>query len=404
MPRVPASRRTFASAAAIVAALLLAPAPAAVARKLQMSGTWAARIGPVFVPLQFTNLGPGPGTVRTSMGDLSKALGFPNGPIPGSGRVTATGSAPRTLVVPRHRFRTSPFVGIPLWQVTLAQLTTMFVVDAPFETATLRAGGGPGSFQWCPNGALGCPVTGPPNGGTRNGRVIYLAGPSQFGGTMQLGLAGGGVNSFVFNAVPWQIGHGYFRGVGATPRTSAVGRGAPSDPWTRMNYLPPGVVTQPTMAPTFDDLIQYPGPKLTTMLGLTTTGAGPTYRFGTIGTSAMGMPFALLTSEYGFAHTTGTVIVQQTAGTHGDDFFTIMGSDARTPLGAGNISTVAGGISFRSSLSGQSPFATWHKVWMTLGPPVPSLSPAGLAAASALMLLAVGYALRRRAGGRAPNP
>jgi len=149
------------------------------------------------------------------MGDLSKALGFPNGPIPGSGRVTVTGSEPRTLVVPRHRFRTSPFAGIPLWP--------------------------------------------------------------------------------------------------------------------------------------------------------------------------------------------GTVIVQQTAGTHGDDLFTIMGSDARTPLGAGNISTVAGGISFRNSLSGQTPFATWHKVWMTLSPPVPSLSPAGVAAAAALILLAVGYALQRRSGGRAPT-
>ena len=65
---------------------------------------------------------------------------------------------------------------------------------------------------------------------------------------------------------------------------------------------------------------------------------------------------------------------------------------------AGNISTVAGGISFRNSNAGQSPYASFHKVWLSLAPPVPSLSPAGAAAATALVLLAVGYGLRRRGG------
>jgi len=70
----------------------------------------------------------------------------------------------------------------------------------------------------------------------------------------------------------------------------------------------------------------------------------------------------------------------------------------RTALGAGNISTVAGGISFRNTLVGQAPLASFQKVWMSLAPPVPSLSPAGAAAAGALLLLAVGYALRRKVG------
>jgi len=100
------------------------------------------------------------------------------------------------------------------------------------------------------------------------------------------------------------------------------------------------------------------------------------------------------TTEYGFAHTTGTFIVQQTAGTAGDSFFTVMGSDMRTALGAGNISTVAGGISFRNTLAGQTPYATFHKIWLSLAPPVPSLSPAGVAAATAIVLLSTGYALR----------
>jgi len=115
-----------------------------------------------------------------------------------------------------------------------------------------------------------------------------------------------------------------------------------------------------------------------------------------IGFSTMGMSAGQITSNYGFAHTTGTVIGQQTAGTGGDDFFTFMGSDMRTALGAGNISTVAGGVSFRNTSAGQTPYISMHKVWMSLAFPTPSMSPAGFAAAGALMLIAVGYALRRR--------
>ncbi len=382
--------------AGVALALLLALPPTASARKLQMSGTWAVRMGQIFLPLQIAQALPG--GAHTSMGELSKASGFPNGPIPGSGVVTATGSAPATLMVPRHRFQTSPVLGVNLCGVELVQITTMFVVDAPYQAATLRPGDGPGSFTWCPNATLGCPATGPPNGGDRNGRVIYRAGANRFGGTMQMGLAGGGINSFVFNAIPFQVGNVYFGGSGPTPHAPAVGHGTAADPGTRMNYLPPGVVTQPTMAPTCFELILYPGPKVTTMLGLSTTGTGPTFRLPAIGTSAGGMSVGQSTTELGFAHTTGTVIVQQTAGSTGDDFFTVMGSDMRTALGAGNISTVAGGISFRNNFAGQTPYATFHKVWMTLSPPVPSLSPAGIAAAGALLLLAAGYALRRRVG------
>jgi hypothetical protein len=41
-------------------------------------------------------------------------------------------------------------------------------------------------------------------------------------------------------------------------------------------------------------------------------------------------------------------------------------------------------------------YASYDKAFMTLAPFVPSMSPAGAAAAGALMLLTVGYALRRR--------
>ena len=112
----------------------------------------------------------------------------------------------------------------------------------------------------------------------------------------------------------------------------------------------------------------------------------------------MGTKAGKYTTRYGFAQTTGTVLAQQTVGTGGQDFFTVMGSDARTALGAGNLSLVAGGLNFRTTLAGQTGDASFQKVTLTLAPPIPSLSPAGFAAAGALVLLAAGYAMRRRLG------
>jgi len=381
--------------AGVALALVLALAAPADARKFQMTGTWVVRNGQVFIPLQFAASLGGTKMTMTSLGNLSKAFFFPNGPIPGAGAVSATGSQPAGLKLPQHRFVMHPMAALPLAGVTLVQITTMFTLDAPFEPVSLMAGGGPGSFQWCPDSTLSCPVTGPPNAGVRNGRVIYFAGANQFGGTMQMGLASGGINSFLFNAVPFQIGHVYFAPPGTTLRSGAVGRGAPGATWTQINYLTPGVVTQPTIPPTSNGLVLHPGPKLTTMLGLTTTGTGASFRLPPIAFTTMGMSVGQLTTNFGFAHTTGTVIAQQTGGTGGDDFFTVMGSDGRTPLGAGNISTVAGGVSFRNTLAGQTSYATFHKVWFSLAPPIPSMSPAGFAAAAALLVLAVGFAARR---------
>ena len=156
------------------------------------------------------------------------------------------------------------------------------------------------------------------------------------------------------------------------------------------------------MAPPPFNLILHPGPKVTTMFGLSNTGVGAIYYSPFIAIGPMGTKAAQVTTHYGFGQTTGTVIAQQTAGASGQDFFTVMGSDARTPLGAGNLSLVAGGLSFHNTNS--APFdansenATFHKVKLTLGAPTPSLSPAGVAAAAALVLLAAGYALRRRLG------
>jgi hypothetical protein len=402
--------RTPRIAAALLAALALLPVPAG-ARKFQMSGSWVMRNGGAFalggfVPLQFTATLSGSGGQMThaSMGNLTNAFGSPNGPIPGAGGVTATGSAPASLRVPQHRFVQDAMAAVPLSGINLAQVTTDFGIDGPYQAASLAPGGGPGSFTWCPTDPLCADGPGtmlasdPPHGmGSRNGRVIYRAGANQFGGVMQMGLRRGGVVSGLFAISPAvRVGHAFFHGNGGSTlrRLAPGGLGGPDAPATEKLYLPRFFVTQPL---TFmaGSPIANPGPKLTTMLGLTDTGPGATLYFA-LGTTPMGFEFAQLTSHYGFAHTTGTAIAQQTWGNSGDDFFTFMGYDARTALGAGAIQTVAGGLSYVTQSVGTSPYATMHRVRMTLGAPIPSLSPAGAAAAGALLLVAAGHALRRR--------
>ena len=128
---------------ALIAALgiLLPPNHDAGARKFQMSGTWIYRNGQVFIPLQFAAYAwNGTNFIHASMGNLTEARGFPNGPIPGAGGVTATGSAPATLRIPRHRFVEDAMALIPLNGITLVQITTNFGLDGPFATASPAPG------------------------------------------------------------------------------------------------------------------------------------------------------------------------------------------------------------------------------------------------------------------------
>jgi len=399
--------------AAVGAALILAFvfATPASARKFQMSGTWTIRNGSVFIPLQFAKSLGGSQMTMTSMGNFTNAFFFPNGPMMGMGGVTATGSAPATLMVPQHRFLGDFVAAVPLPNPSLQQITSSFGVDGPYANATLMSGGGPGSFTWCPTDPAcvkGTAMDPAQGAGPRGGRIIYAAGPNQFGGSMAIGLKRGGTVTSYFEFVPIQLGHQMFGGSGPTVRDLAPGRlGFPDSPASEMVYLAVGPITVPTCTVAMGMLVNCTpwtmgggvggGPRLTTMGGVTTTGTGPSEFLPTIATGPMGTLAGQFTSNYGFGHTTGTVIGQQTTGTApGDDFFTFMGTDLRTPLGAGNIQSVAGGISFRNTLLGGSTYASLHKVWMSMGAPIPTMSPAGFAAAGALMLLAVGYALRRR--------
>jgi hypothetical protein len=328
------------------------------------------------------------------MGLFTEAPFDPPGQVVSAvGGVTATGASPAALRIPKHRFVREHGAAPPVEGTMLIQITTRLGIDAPQATATLVAGGGPGSFTWCPSNPA-CSAGGlPPGGIGNNGRVVYATGASRFGGTMRMGLRGGGHAAVTLNPLlAGAVGHVPFAGSGTMLRALAVGGGAKDAPTLEVESLMPGYATVPTVAPPPGSPILHPGPFVTTMLGNTATmPSGVKWRFPTVGMGA-----GQFTTNWGFPHTTGTVIVQQASGSDGDDFFTVMGSDARTPLGAGNLSVVAGGLARRNSLGGASVYAQFDRVSMTLGPPVPSLSPAGLAAAAALVLLAVAYALRRR--------
>jgi hypothetical protein len=100
----------------------------------------------------------------------------------------------------------------------------------------------------------------------------------------------------------------------------------------------------------------------------------------------------------GFPWTTGQVRLFVNGYAPGDpsSLVTLTGLDARTPLGAGNIVMVAGGLVRRDFFGRDQVLLQSGVLDVTLAPlDVPALSRAPYAAL-ALSLLAAGYALRRR--------
>ena len=96
--------------------------------------------------------------------------------------------------------------------------------------------------------------------------------------------------------------------------------------------------------------------------------------------------------------TTGKVYVSGTnAGPYTSTFATLTGSKSLNASGAGNITLVAGGIA--NGLHSGFTYVSFDRIQMKLtfpANPLPSMSPAGIAAGAGLVVLAVGYALRRR--------
>jgi hypothetical protein len=185
---------------------------------------------------------------------------------------------------------------------------------------------------------------------------------------MQMLSGGGGTISFVLGATGPTILHNPF-GFGVTGATEGPG-GAYA---TRADdVLSPGpITTGPGYSP--GGLITVPG----NLVGYGTTASW---------------------YIHGFPWTTGTVYVRGTvAGPYTATTATLTGSKSLTPNGAGNITLVAGGVA--NAQHAATTYMMFDYVQMTLSFPVnplPSMTPAGVAAGALLMVLAVGYAVRRR--------
>ena len=426
------SSRIFGLKTVITLGLLLVlgiASDAFAARNYKMAGDWLAQRGTVGIPLQFVltkTMTPG------AVGKHNNPIGFPNGNIQGAGTVVATGKSPASLTLPVSIFSSAASIaapGFPLPGTMNIQITTNFSkVRAPGPVskgggpAQLVKSGGPGVVTFCPKGPQGanrgvsatvCPGIGNPIAGSgRNGRIVYQPGTNQFGGVMQMFLGGAGLVTraragFGFGDATFQAGHNEFGGGGGDLQ---VGGGAMvgTKTWANeANTLPGGPYTQPLNRPA-NTMVGFnladAGPKLT-VGGLFTTcpvGTGTNLTMCTaldVGTPSAPLLLAptATTTNTGLPFSTGVVFAQQNTNTGaGYDYFTASGSDMRTPRGVGQITLVAGGLSIRKSLAGTTSTGAMETVNMQIGAPVPTMTKTGFAAAAALMVIAVGYAFRRR--------
>jgi len=351
--------RSFSLKAVVGAALvlLLGLVGTAEARKFAMSGKWVQRRGVIYIPV-----GPASGGIPAVSG--AQVSVQPDG----------------TLTVPPNQFHVSTGLVWPLAQPSIVQISTNFIENGPKSTGVLKAGHWTATrafkdFAWCP-GATANPncatqkSTGqgaPPGQGTNPGLIRYKAGPLAFGGTMQMVSGGGGTISFLIGAGPTVMHNPCHTAPGAAPTEAPGGPYANS---TLDDVLPGGPVTKGAQFSPYG-LITVPG----TIVG-----------YGTTRTWDM----------FGFPWTTGQVYVAARS-YMSNTTATLTGSHALTPSGAGNITLVAGGIA--NELHAGTTYILLDYVTMTLtstANPLPSMSPAGVAAGAVLMVLAGGYALRRR--------
>jgi hypothetical protein len=348
--------RYIGAAGALVLALVLGWVSTADARQFAMSGNWVQRRGVVYIPI----------------------AGGPVGMTASNALVTATGAGPATLTVPPSVFGGVFAIGFPLPQPSIVQITTQFSNAGPKVTGVFKAAGWVGkrpfpNFAYCPGAAANPACTdhqstgqgAASNMGTMHGLVRYTAGPQQYGGTMQMVSGGGGVLSIRIGTNT--VMHNPFGGAtGAAPTEAPGGFYANS---SLTDALPGGPITTGAVVSAYG-MITVPGVQVNTGVNTTIINRG----------------FSWTTGQVYVKGTTGGPVTSTTA--------TVTGSDQRTPLGAGNITLVAGGIGNRVS-SGQT-FMDFDRVKMKLSHPAPSMSPAGVAVGAVLMVLAVGYALRRR--------
>ena len=348
-------RATFALIATLSVFTLLAST--ADARIFRMTGKWLQQRGP---NAQIPIFG-----------------GIPQKP---AARVSATGSSPATLTIPVNAFTGANKLLIPLPLSSIVQLSTQFIFHGPDATGILSSGPKgtrPANFSFCPGAAANpaCTSTGilNPTQGTKHGRMVYAAGPNQFGGTMQMLIEGFGSLTVVVGASPTQLQVNNLGG-GTMGGPQGVG-GAYANADT--DFLAPGPITIGAVC-----------------------AAGPCANNNGL-VVATGVPAgtgtASTNTNTGFPWTTGMVsaiVITKLPTTNST--LTGTGSDTRTALGLGNITLVAGGLSNRKPAN--SHFSSLDTITMTMAPRdnLPSMTPMGLATLATAIVLGAGYASRKR--------
>jgi len=393
----------------IAALLLLSPGLATANRKFSVTGGGAQNhIGnglalpiqaavpnfpatPTMFPTLLIPVAPGPAPVLT--GTISKplltAMATPSGPVTKSGYQ-------RALNIPTGVLAKSG--------AALVQIGVKFSNPTVFAVATNLVYNWPAAPAVFSNGAAVATTT-VASGFGGGGTLTYSnALGARFGGPAAFAIAAGPPLG-LFPASPVTVyakintitppctfpmtngmGAGCVAGILLAAPTGVGANGGVST----MTVMTPGVV--------------IPGANIAAVkLGTAPLGTLLPGTFHTAGTAMIPLPFLAamgaiptnMAASQGAPWTTGQVVISQPMAAGMAEVFTLEGKDSRTQSGAGTIQLVSGSVSSRAA-SGFNANRSWLRLTLTGIPPVPSMSPVGLTAMVALMLLGFGYAMRRR--------
>lgn len=395
-------------------------ANAASASLLSLTGTWFQNRGALIdIPAKGGAVfcaaygGTKSGLEDGCVSNLAPALGG----LEGSGAAVIDGSLPAAFTVPNSWVSVFPGTS---WNVAVAVAPSVQQLQSTFTFMGPGPVGAPGNpnparfeenhylnssarlgadFQWCPGGGGAASGSGPgvqnctdannatPTvAGNWNGVLGYTGGANKFGGTMSMIMGGiGYVTRIQLGVVgyPNAIGHQLVGGGGAK-KGQVQGQ---TYAYHNFNSFPQGPVYDgfSTNFPCVNPLPALPA------------GCGLVVTQGPLIPSSIAKMDADKQVNFGMPWTTGTVTASN------NDVpptrLTAMGYDTRSAMGAGRITLVSGGTTHRYVLAGGNPqnYAALDIVNFTFGATsVPAMSPMGLITASVLIMLAVGYAFRRR--------
>jgi hypothetical protein len=342
------------------------------------------------------------GNIRTQIGDglpiPIRLSAVPDGGINVDGVVTQTTALnldnPKMIIKPGQYANPKLPLNAPVWQSnnSVMQVSTSLVFTGPASTATLEISGrsGADTVAFCPGDAVtavGDPnCLNPTNGGTGGnlipGLIRYTKTPARFkfGGIVASNIIGGGKSVIVLNK-------------------GAVAAAACPNCQASFQQVTP---TQGAGGAWGNTIMSAPAPVVPGVYTVNVTASGKINSVGavvTTGGSAMN-PVAAGTNaaqSYGGPATTGMVTVSQPStfdagGTGTGEQFVITGSDMRV-AGIGTISLVGGGVSTRTTTSGNA-----NRGWFNLvvAPETPSMSGPGIVSLVGLLGVGGGYAMMRR--------